>query len=76
MEKAKKLWKRFMALADEQAKLDSIPAIGKGKERNAYLVNVFTNDGIRRARALQLLQDLEKILENEGVTLQEFARLA
>lgn len=76
MDKAKRIWKRFMALADEQARLDSIPAIGKGKERNAYMVNIFTNDGIRRARALQLLQDLERVLEQEGVTLQEFARLA
>lgn len=75
MAKAKKLWARFLALAGEQARLDSLPAIGKTPERNAYIVNVFSNDGIRRARALQLLQDLQKVLDDEGVTFQDFCKL-
>lgn len=75
MNKARKIWARFLALAGEQERLDSLPAIGKAPARSAYVVNVFRNDGIRRARALQLLQDLERVLDEEGVSLQEFAKL-
>lgn len=75
MAKAKKIWKRFLALAGEQERLDSLPAIGNAPARSAYVVNVFRNDGIRRARALQLLQDLERVLQEEGISLQEFAKL-
>ena len=72
MIKAKRLWARFLALAGEQARLNAIPAIGNAPAKSAYVVNVFRNDGIRRARALQLLQDLERVLQEEGISLQEF----
>lgn len=75
MNKAKRLWARFLALAEEQERLDSLPAIGTTPARSAYLVNVFSNDGIRRARALQLLQDLERVLQEEGISLAEIAGL-
>ena len=75
MEKARKVWKRFCLLAEAQRELDSLPTIGEATERNAFVVNVFRNDGIRRARALQLLKDLEKALQEEGISLAEFARI-
>lgn len=75
MNKAKKLWARFLALAGEQERLDSLPAIGNAPARSAYVVNVFCNDGIRRARALQLLQDLQKVLDEEGIAFQDFCKL-
>lgn len=75
MTKAKRLWERFLALAGEQARLDAVPSIGNAPERSAYLVNTFRNDGIRRARALQLLKDLQEVLDNEGVTFQDFCKL-
>ena len=72
--KAIRIWKRFLALGVEQWRLDS-SAIGEKVENPAYLVNVFTNDGIRRARAIQLLQDLQECLQEEGISLQDFLQL-
>ena len=71
MEKAKRLWSRFLLLAEEETRLNR-HGIGEREKNPAYLVNVFTSSGIRKVRAMQILKDLQKILDAEGITQAEF----
>lgn len=72
MKKALTIWRRFCLLAQEEARINAIPAIGKEDSRFAPRVNVFNNEGTRRARALQLLNDLQKELQRIGMSKDEF----
>lgn len=70
--KIKNLWARFLALGIEQLRLDA-KAIGKKSSQLSWLTspNYFQNDGIRRARAIQLLQDIQALLQDWNLSQQE-----
>lgn len=70
--KVKNLWARFLALGNEQLRLNA-SAIGKKSEQLSWLTspNYFQNDGIRRARAIQLLQDIQALMQDWNLSQQE-----